>query len=350
MMDGSLAQPKFQDVIGYLRELIRESSAGSRMPSFAQLQEQFGASTTTINRAFVTLEQEGLVVRRRGQGVYVAEPLAKARRHVIGLHAGDFANAAIPYEAHLLAGVRRGARLHGSEVLLLENLPETGWEKVDGVLLHGVAALRLIRRLPVEVPTVLLMWPFSHYPSVGCCDFEASRSAAEYLIELGHRRIAYLGFTQGLDVVVRVAGYRYALNEAGIPDIPRLVREMPAIPGMLNRGRLGMEEWLADDWAELAPTALLAQNDQVAMGAMQAMASAGIVVPRDVSVMGFDGTGECEICTPRLTSVEVPLELIGETAASMLIQSIETGATANRHVALPAHVVVRDSTRRLEAN
>ena len=334
---------KYRDLTGHLRELMRGLPPGGRMPSFADLKAQFGASTTTINRAFVELEQAGLVTRRQGRGVFVAEGPPRQRCYTLGFHTVSLNQRQLPFCVHLMDGVREAARQHGSEVLLLDSEPSADWAKVDGLLLYGTLGAELMRKAPLEIPAVLMLWQFADCSSVGSNDYEATRRATEYLFSLGHRRIGFLGCLDSLIVSVRLAGMRSAYFFAGMQLETRFLREMPNGP-MPASGRRGMEEWLRDDWGELGCTALIVQNDHAAMGAMQALASAGVRVPRDVSVLGFDSPEDCELCPPRLTSVEIPLEQIGRRAATMLIDRIETGKKEIEHVALPAGFTVRDST------
>ena len=102
---------------------------GNRLPSFAELQEQFGAATTTISRALLTLEQEGLVVRQQGRGVFVAEPRPTPRHHVLGMYGQAAESQMLGFYARLLEGVRARARREGSEILLLDAPPSGGWPR-----------------------------------------------------------------------------------------------------------------------------------------------------------------------------------------------------------------------------
>ena len=340
-----LAPPKYKDILDHLRRMLSAMPPGERLPSFQELQLRFGASTTTINRALILLEQEDLIVRRQGSGIFAADRSPQRRHCTIGIYGCDRQLRRLSFYAHLLAGIENAAHRNGSELLLLDAPPSKGWEKVDGLVLYGDSGGDVLSRLPIPIPAVSLLWPYSDCPGVSTDDFFAGRRAAEYLLSLGHRRIAYLGGIEAMMVRLRCFGYENAMMRAGLGIDRRLMREIQNIgPTYLNEARTKMEAWLRDDWHSLGITALLAQNDHVAMGAIQALSAAGLRVPEDVSVIGFDGIDECEIFTPRLTSVEVPLEAIGDRAASMLLDCIENGRTGVESVVLPANLVVRDST------
>src|SRR5690606_19753497 len=120
----------------------------------------------------------------------------------------------------------------------------------------------------------------------------------------------------------RREGYRAALCEAGIEPRHEWERLLWNWGEFVLRGRRGMKDWFADGFSKTGITALLVQNDRAAIGAIQALQQAGLRVPHDVSVVGFDSTDECELSSPRLTSVHVPLAEIGNAAVEMLMQQI----------------------------
>ena len=96
-----------------------------------------------------------------------------------------------------------------------------------------------------------------------------------------------------------------------------------------------MELWLEHGWRELGCTAIMAHNDSTAIGVMRALGKAGLRVPEDVSVIGFDGTPLCEYSTPPLTTVEVPLHEIGARALQLLQEQIHDRNVVPERVILP---------------
>jgi DNA-binding LacI/PurR family transcriptional regulator len=255
----------------------------------------------------------------------------------------------LPYEAHLLQGIRHEAQLRGTDVLLLNAQTSSGWERVDGLLTHG-GSMQVIRdRLGVAIPTVSMMSEVPGFSSVIVADRDGARLATEYLLGIGHRRIAYLLYTDSTpSVQERQKGYEDALRSHGIRPLKSWIGELINYGDMLERGQRSMELWLKTGWKKLGCTALMVQNDRAAIGAMNVLRNAGIRVPEDVSVIGFDSTDECDIALPRLTSVRVPLEDVGAKAARMLLRQIEGGENGGPGkpvtVTLPTKLVVRDST------
>src|SRR5690606_6745856 len=120
----------------------------------------------------------------------------------------------------------------------------------------------------------------------------------------------------------RLAGYRDALQAAGIEPVHEWTRTLAGTPSVDLRqtGYESTRSWLQDDWHELACTALLSHNDEAAIGAIEAFTERGLSVPEQVSVVGFDGTEMSEYSRPRLTTVEVPLREIGKTAMELLLR------------------------------
>ncbi len=159
------------------------------------------------------------------------------------------------------------------------------------------------------------------------------------LIHNGHQRIAFLGTATSWPMIEqRFAGYKHALEAGGITFDPQLTR----FEGQWNAAAGGFMT------AELCglpqpPTAVLAGNDLLAIGAIKALKARGLRVPEDVSVAGFDDFAFSEHIDPPLTTVRVPGFDIGHRAASQLIAHIEgerTGATAER---LPVELMIRGS-------
>ena len=175
-------------------------------------------------------------------------------------------------------------------------------------------------------------------PSVGATNWFGGCTAVEYLISLGHRRVAVIsGPTAHRCSRDRLAGYRAALEEAGIPIDPRLIR-----PGAFTQ-LSGYEQTCALlDLAE-PPTAIFAGNDAQAMGVYSALHARGLSIPTDMSVVGFDDVSIAELVTPALTTVRQPLAEMGRTAMRMLLRLISKEPLDSMRVELTTNLIVRDS-------
>jgi DNA-binding LacI/PurR family transcriptional regulator len=327
--------PKYAQLAERLRSEIAAGvlKPGSRLPSYTQVQERYGASKQTLERAHSLLEQEGLILRRNGIGTFVADPARRATTGVIAM-AQNFPSRH-PYYLRLLQGVQEAAHDRQFEVLLLHPESRVSWEKIDGLLGCAGESDEFLLRLPPGMPYMGLLHPVGDEPQVIADDFNGMREAVRYLVGLGHRRIGYLagsaGSLQGI-ARRRMEGYRTGLREDGIAFQEEWRRpfynEGPQKESKAEQGREKMGQWLEDGWKKTGCTAIVAQNDEAAMGAIDALQDAGYHVPRDVSVVGFDGLDLVHPACGPLTTVQVPLYEIGAQGAASLIDVIERPLSA----------------------
>lgn len=192
-----------------------------------------------------------------------------------------------------------------------------------------------------EVPVVFLDRHVDGIPDVHIDDEAGGRMAIEYLIGLGHRRIAFIGdedplgfgFTSSDD---RLSGYRAALTEAGIEVDERYVRASP--PSREAAHRL-TDELLALD---TPPTAVFAVSDLQALGVVEAAVERGVDVPGDLSVMGFDDIDAAVYLG--LTTVRQPLFQSGVRAAELVLELLAGNGARPEGMELPVELVVRKTT------
>ncbi len=175
-------------------------------------------------------------------------------------------------------------------------------------------------------------------PSVGATNWLGARTAIEYLISLGHRRIAMIaGHESHRCSLDRIAGYRVALEDAGIPLDANLLR-----PGAF-RYDTGYEQTCALLDLPVPPTAIFTGCDEQAMGVYSALRARGLDIPRDVSVVGFDDIPLAPIVTPALTTVRQPLMEMGRVATTMLLRLIAGEQLDSTRVELTTSLIKRDS-------
>ncbi len=219
-------------------------------------------------------------------------------------------------------------------------------ERVDGVIIFALNP----RDDDVEtlstsaVPIVLVD---AHHPALASFsrvlvdDKEGGRKATEYLIELGHRRITFIGdlpnegfnFTSSAD---RQLGYRQALEAAGIPLRPEYLR-------LVQHGR-AEARWMARGLLELSepPTAFFAASDTQAMGVVEAARDLNLQVPQDLSIIGYDDIEVAEFLG--LTTIRQLLYESGERGVHLLLQALEDSQSEPVCQVLPTELVVRNTT------
>lgn len=167
-------------------------------------------------------------------------------------------------------------------------------------------------------------------------EYDAARAITDLLLQKGHRRIGFMrGPRVHLVSMRRFNGYANALGGKGLRIDPVLVAQ-----GDFSR-ESGREQ--AASLFAAKPTAIFASNDEMAVGIIEAANAAGISIPGQISVAGFDDNAIARTVRPRLTSVRQPLEEMGEVALQMVVDRIRNSAPANQHKQVPFEIVERDS-------
>ncbi len=177
------------------------------------------------------------------------------------------------------------------------------------------------------------------HPAIGIDNQQAVKVATQHLIELGHTRIGFLtGSLSVMSAQARLAGYKAALHEAGLPVQDELIKNGS---WMIENGLLNTQHLL-----ELPerPTAIVASNDLMAVGALLAINKAGLSIPGDVALVGFDDISIASTVSPPLTTLRQPLEQLGCAAVEMLDEMIahDTHYVPGRF--FDAELIVREST------
>ncbi|NYI03287.1 LacI family DNA-binding transcriptional regulator [Allostreptomyces psammosilenae] len=343
-------------MVGDARGRRRSSEAGRRRPTIVDIAREAGVSPATVSRvlsggAGVTRDKSEAVRSTAERLGYrpnlVAQGLVRGRSRSVGVLTPDVGS---PFYGMLLAAIERTVVDAGYQALFASG----GWEpqrqraaleqlaqrQVDGLMLTGVMLPdEELRLLAKDQPTVLLLRHVPAFP--GTCltvdNRTAARIATEHLIELGHRRIAHVtGDRSQHDTAERLAGYRDALRRHGLPEDPALV----AAGDFQEASGMAAMQSLLDGGVEF--TAVFAANDQLADGVRLALHRAGLQVPGQVSLVGFDDHPRSSYVIPPLTTVRQPVEVLGASAGRHLVEMVE-GGPACSEVHSPT-LVVREST------
>ena len=245
----------------------------------------------------------------------------------------------------MIRGAERTARHEGYELLLVETQESRSVERsllerlgsvTDGIILTS-SRLSDAQILAVAktVPLVVLNRLVSQVPSVAADNQRATAKAAEHLVRLGHRRITYLAGPEAS----WVDGARWrGLIEAG-KDLGISVRHS----GPYQPNPAGGRE-AAADWFDHPTTGVVAYNDLIAIGFIRKLAQAGLQVPEQVSIVGFDNIRDSELVDPQLTTVAAPLVSLGSAAVRHLLKISMLPVRSDESVILPARLVLRAST------
>lgn len=327
------------------------------MSTMADVARRAGVSTATVSHVLNRTRRVSPRTRDAVLGAVaalgytpntVARSLATARTTTIGLVLSAISN---PYFGDLLSAAEQSAAAAGYTLLLVDPHEDPGYEatlvsrlhhhRVEGIVLAPSArpdeALRYLRRH--SVPTVLLDRLIdADLDQVGSENRIATATLTAHLIDHGHRRIALVAGLDGLATTIeRRDGFHDALVARGIGSDPALEvsGNSATEPARMATARLLAEED--------PPTAIVAGNNSMTIGVVAALRDAGVRVPIDVAVAGFDDFAWADLFSPRLTVMAQPFARIAAESVRMLLRRRDEPAAPPTTLRLPPRFVVRDS-------
>lgn len=333
--------------------------------SIKDIAQAAGVSHSTVSRALsdsplVSDETKARVQHLAQEMGYSPNTLARSlvtrQTHTVGVVVTTIAD---PFIAEVVQGIEATAHDHGYTVVLCNSGAEPereiaavemlGSKRVDGVIVTSsrVGALYLEHLERIGVPIVLIN---NHNEQSGRYTFTVTVDnqhggclATDHLIQLGHQRIAYVtapaDHSSDLD---RMAGYRQALVDSGIEPDPDLI-----VPGngRADGGERALETLMALD---VLPGAVFCYNDMTAIGLINAARGAGLAVPSDIAVAGFDDIPFATYCCPPLTTIAQPKGEMGQLAMKMALSlmTIEEGDEREElsNIVVQGKLIVRAST------
>lgn len=325
---------------------------------------ELGLSITTVSRALAGYSDVAEATRRRVMEAADAMgyvPDASARRlrmgrtdtigFVIPTSGPRFSD---PYFSELLAGMGNEAARSNYDLLVSTRPPDTPEEDatyrrlVEGRLVDGMLVVRTRvsdRRIAYlsEIGFPFVSFGRSDlgvdFPYVDEDGYKGLQLVVDHLVGLGHRRLAFISApTNLMFCTYRAAGLETGLQHHGLSLDPayRIIGDLTQQSGFLAMNQL----------LDLSPppTAVIACNDLMALGAISAAQKRGLVVGRDVAITGFDDIPLAEHSHPPLTTVRQPIYEIGRQTCAMLIQLIQGTELAERHALLEPQLITRESS------
>lgn len=361
--DSSL--PLHLQLLDELRHKIKsgELEPETQLPSEWELVEQLGISRATIQRAWQSAQDEGLIYRVAGKGTFVASPEPDAdQRSAIGFFIPEYRGT---FAVEMLRGAERVLREHGYHVQfastdrnieeenrLLQKLMNDGVNGCIIVPTRGPASGRLLASDKLKVPIVLMDRPVNGLllPCVTSNNYVGGLQAMNHLVDLGHREIIFVARPH-LDlwpVSERYRAYKDVMFRSGAtPQDPFLIGD--------DHELSSYEAYLQEDDEEIiplvellqspkCPTAIFAVNDWMALRVQWAITLAGLRNPEDVSVVGFDDLDIAQYQQPPLTTVAQNTSLIGAEAARRMITLVKGEQHENILTLVPTQLIIRSST------
>ncbi|AFV00485.1 LacI family DNA-binding transcriptional regulator [Simiduia agarivorans] len=326
------------------------------MSSIREVARIAGVSIATVSRALSTPDKVSKAALEKVQAAIakvnyrpnmMARNFRAVRSYSIVVLVPNIANL---FFSTVIRGIEDAAQQAGYAVLLGDTRDSVKREK-DYVNLVETRQSDGVLQLRPHIPGVSLE-PNPHIPMVNACGCEntpyasvridnagAAQAVMEYLIGQGHTRIGVIaGKADNPHTIDRYKGYMQALEAAGIPFDKNLV--------VYGDFTLRSGVVAASHFARMKerPSAIFSMNDEMAIGAIQGLRTAGIRVPEDMSITGFDDIEFARYSDPALTTVAQPAEELGKTAFQSLLTLIEGRELQNSEIVLPYEFVVRKST------
>ena len=328
------------------------------MATIKDVAREAGVSVATVSRVLNDSDRVSDDTRRRVRAVAekmrfwpngVARSLITNRTHAIGVLLPDLHGE---FFSEVIRGIDLAARREGLHVLVSSSHSDTHElvatlramrGRIDGLIIMtpDVDSTPTIRASAWDCPVVLL-GPSGEVPdfdTVAIANYDGAYAVIRHLQRLGHKRIATItGPATNIDALQRLEGYRAAMREAGVTSTRTLeVRGDFTEPS----GYQGAQALLR---LSSPPSAVFVANDVMAVGVLGALRESGVLVPRDMAVVGFDDIAIARHLTPPLTTVHVDAYQLGERALHRLLRR-DAGepAPTRSHEVLPTWLVVRTS-------
>ncbi|MES2151827.1 MAG: LacI family DNA-binding transcriptional regulator [Pseudomonadota bacterium] len=328
--------------------------------TLVQVAKAAGVAVMTASRAlsgdgYISEELKARVLAASEQLGYTPNAAARmmkgARTNVIGVVVNDLASVVInAFIAELSAEVRR----YQMDLFIynsVDDFTQAQGKRLDQ-LLHGLwdglvfvlprMSDAYLKMLEASDKPIVLMNYCKHetlLPVVLGDNFNGARDAVSHLTELGHRRIGFIrGSAYTGQSAERERGYRQALSDAGIAIDPALI-----IQGDFSE-RSGLEAGTALMALADRPTAIFSASDEMGLGCMVAIRAAGLRIPHDISLIGFDDVPASSIIQPRLTTLRHPVAEMAKVAVQELMRRIQGHSGRRQRIEFPSEFVIREST------
>ena len=327
---------------------------GGAPMTMKKLADMFGVSVSTVSRALrndrgISRDLTGRIRAAAAEGRYGAR--RRAGRQICYVIDKRFFLLTNRFFNRVIEGIESESKSHGyafqfhsldPEEFSLASVP---LRNVAGIIITSCYHDEFIAEVKrAGIPAVLIDYylPAERISSVLVDNVNGIFAAAGYLASLGHRKVAYVkGDISEIGARDRLDGYLRAIDSFGLDSDPRLLIESDfSIKGAYAAVRRSLEA------ERRHPTAFLCVNDVVAMGAMEAIKSHGLTIPRDVSVMGFDDIDLASEVIPRISTMHIPKEILGKLAVRRLLQIVRGEEIEFEKQVVMPWLVVRDSTGR----
>lgn len=357
---NDLNTPKYELVKDYVKHLIKEDivTFGGKLPSEHELMDKFKVSRQTIRQAFSELTSEGLIYKEQGKGTFSNYRKEAKQKQIVAVLTTYITGYVFP---GIISGIEQALSDEGYMMLLsnTNNIKEREAQYLTSILEHNVVGLIMeptksarpntnlklledIRSKGIKFVFLNALYDDFESSYVLLDDYKGGFIATEYLIQLGHRRIAGIFKTDDKQGVNRKKGFIAAMEKYGAAVDPDFIGEyetsnMYDFPYMFAQSLLRREN---------RPTAFFCYNDQYAMMVLQAIHDRGLKVPDDISIVGYDDSISIMQSDVKLTTISHPKKGMGMQAAKYMIDMLD-GRLEKPQMTYRPELIVRNSCRNI---
>lgn len=358
---------KYLMIVDWAKDYIKKNNLApnNRFLTEKQLCEIHGVSRQTVRQALMKLENDGVIVRMRGSGTFVAEKHETAAiepvqvKGSIGVISTYFSDYIFP---HIVTGIESVLNRNGCTMQLAITHDQVSEERqaLETMLANGVQGLiiepsksalpnpntELYAKISQNnLPVVFFnaRYPWSDCPFASMDDEAAGRIATNHLFDNGHKRIAGIFALDDLQGHLRYKGYMQSSIEHGVFDSEKNVY------WFATSERSEMFHYAKERLLELinGNTAVVCYNDKLAIRLLKLLRENNINVPEDVSVVSIDDSRYAAICEVPLTSVHHPHKKLGEASAEMILDMIKHNRTTAENNLFVPQLIARSSVKKL---
>jgi len=350
-----------QEILSWLKS--EQLKPGDQMPSENEIAGKFQMSRQTVRQTFGELEQEGWLYRMQGKGTFVSTPKVNKGldKNTIGMITTSITDYIFP---HIVKGAEAALREQGFSMLLSstdnnkekegESLKTMIGQPLSGLIIEPTKSSQgnpnLNFYLSLENKQIPYLMINARYPEIDCPTITVEDEAGtflgtEHLIQYGHKRIAGFFKTDDMQGVKRLRGFLRAHQHYKLALMPNAVvqyiteeKKVKPFDIALAMLKLPINE---------RPTAFVCYNDELAVSLLEAIRQAGLSVPADVSVVGFDDSSLATATEVKLTTLSHPKAEMGKKAAEMLLKMIESKNKKVEDVVYTTELIIRESTRKI---
>ena len=353
--------PRYKQVQAVLRELVQSGrlASGAKIAAETQIADVLGVSKMTVNKALLALAAEGVFVREVGRGTFVAVPdknaIAAQKTVAVSFVEGARNVLDSDYYGAVYRGISDALNASSGTRLFIPPDGVSDYEReqaqnpanarlVVAPRLESVASLNALWQAGLPVVVLGASWPELLMPCVDADNAGGAKTAVSHLVNQGHKHIALLfAEPETANTQDRIRGFEVALRAANLPADPESQVEAEAVWKAGQSARRQIAGLVRGEWGPPV-TAIFAAGYYLSLEAMNAVRGAGLRVPDDVSVVGFDDPLSAQLMYPPLTTVRPPLHAMGKRAGELLLDLLR-GKNRDEGVReiLPTDFMVRGS-------